>query len=62
MPEINDSAMAPPAKPAVRSFELDGRFFWREVGEGIKGFFLPFAGLYAALTGKEVVFRNEPAE
>ena len=38
------------------TFTLDGAFIKREAKEALKSYFFPFSGLYAAITGKDVVF------
>jgi len=38
------------------TFKFDGEFVKREAKDALKGYFLPFSGIYAALTGRDVVF------
>jgi hypothetical protein len=38
------------------TFTFDGDFIKREAKEALKSYFFPFSGLYAAVTGREVVF------
>lgn len=38
------------------TFTLDVEFLRKEAREALKSYFMPFSGLYAAVTGREVVF------
>ena len=38
------------------TFTFDGDFIKREAKEALKSYFFPFSGLYAAVTGREVIF------
>jgi hypothetical protein len=38
-----------------KTFKLDGAFIKREAKDALKGYFMPFSGIYAAATGKKVI-------
>ena len=38
------------------TFTLNGDFLKREAKDALKSYFLPLSGIYAALTGRDVVF------
>lgn len=38
------------------TFKLDGEFLKREAKEALKSYFMPLSGIYAALTGRDIVF------
>ncbi|HZC80494.1 MAG TPA: type II toxin-antitoxin system prevent-host-death family antitoxin [Nitrospiraceae bacterium] len=42
-----------------KTFTLDGRFLREEAREAIRSYFAPFAGIYAAATGKRIIFVRE---
>ena len=59
MGNVKSRRSTPPSEP---TFTLDGNFFKREAKEALKSYFLPFSGLYAAVTGREVVFIRRDAQ
>lgn len=44
------------------TFTFDGEFIKREAREALKSYFFPFSGLYAAMTGREVIFIRRDAK
>jgi hypothetical protein len=43
------------------TFTFDGDFIKREAREALKSYFFPLSGLYAAVTGREVIFIKRDA-
>lgn len=43
------------------TFKFDGDFIVREAKEGLKSYFIPFSGIFAAVTGRDVVFVKRDA-
>jgi len=46
----------PKAAKPEETFRLDGAFIKHEAKEALKSYFFPFSGLYAAATGRDVIF------
>ncbi len=44
------------------TFTFDGNFIKHEAKEALKSYFFPFSGLYAAVTGREVIFIRRDAK
>lgn len=38
------------------TFKLDGEFLKTEAKDALRSYFMPFSGIYAAVTGRDVVF------
>lgn len=53
MADVKESKTRPQPEP---TFKLDGDFIKREAKEALKSYFFPFSGIYAAVTGREVIF------
>jgi hypothetical protein len=57
MPKVKERQAQP--EP---TFTFDGDFIKREAKEALKSYFFPFSGLYAAVTGREVIFIRRDAK